>query len=161
MSSINFAMQQQAQTGWCWAAVSSSVDAFYNPASTWTQCKIVNSERGLTDCCTNGSSASCNQGWYLDKALTRVGHYARTTGGTKTLLQIDTACDNKTPLCIGIRWASGGGHFLGLSGHYMSNNVEYVTVRDPWYGQSDVAYDTLQTKYQGSGTWIYSYETKA
>lgn len=160
MSSINFVMQQQAQTNWCWAAVSSSVAAFYNAASTWTQCKIVNPEMGQADCCTNGSSSPCNQPWYLDKALTRVGHFASITAGAKTTAQIDTILGNNTPLGVRVGWAGGGGHFLALSGRYTSGTTDYVTAVDPWYGKSEVVYNTFKTQYQGSGTWTHSYQTK-
>jgi hypothetical protein len=36
-----------------------------------------------------------------------------------------------------------------------------VHVDDPIYGPSDVTYSTLETAYQGSGTWTHSYYTKA
>lgn len=33
---------QYQQTGlWCWIAVATSVNRFYNPASTWTQCRVM------------------------------------------------------------------------------------------------------------------------
>jgi hypothetical protein len=153
-------MQQQEQTQWCWAAVSNSVAAFYNPASTWTQCKIVNAELTQADCCVNGSSAACNKPWYLDKALTRVGHFASPLAGVKTTAEIDTILGNNTPLGVRVGWAGGGGHFLGLSAHYLSGAIDYVTAVDPWYGKSEVVYNTFKTQYQGSGTWTHSYLTK-
>lgn len=35
------AMQFQQTTLWCWIAVATSINHFYNPASTWTQCSIM------------------------------------------------------------------------------------------------------------------------
>jgi hypothetical protein len=163
VSSINFAMQHQAQTNWCWAAVSSSVATFYDAASTWTQCKVVNAELGLADCCTNGSSAACNKPWYLDRALTRVGHFDTSRANPIASYNIDSVMSSNTPPGIRVQWADGGGHVLAVSGHYISGaaQTDYVTVVDPWYGKSDVTYDTLCKQYQGSGTWTHTYYTKA
>ena len=155
-----FTMQQQAQTNWCWAAVSSSVATFHNAGTTWTQCKIVNAELGQADCCTNGSSATCNDPWYLDKALTRVGHFASFAAGIKTQQQIGNFILNDNALGVRVGWAGGGGHFLAISGDRQAGATYYVTAADPWYGKSDVVYDTFKTQYQGSGTWTHSYETK-
>src|SRR5262245_35787098 len=66
-------VEHQQQTNWCWAAVSNSVSRYYDPSSTWSQCTIANAELGHSSCCTNGGSAACNQPWFLDRALTRVG----------------------------------------------------------------------------------------
>jgi hypothetical protein len=33
-------------------------------------------------------------------------------------------------------------------------------VADPWYGDSDVTYDTFLNRYQGAGTWNVSYQTQ-
>jgi hypothetical protein len=36
----------------------------------------------------------------------------------------------------------------------------YLAIQDPWYGMSTIPYETFRTKYQGLGTWIYTYLTK-
>jgi len=85
-------VDSQQQTQWCWAAVSNSVSHYYDAGSPWTQCAIVNAELGQTTCCTAGNTASCNQAWYLDLALTRVGRLQSMTSGTlptKTLVFTD------------------------------------------------------------------------
>src|SRR5579863_7669733 len=48
--------QHQQQTEWCWSATSTSISHFYNAASTWTQCSLVNNAFNQTTCCQNGSS---------------------------------------------------------------------------------------------------------
>src|SRR3954471_13335913 len=75
---LTFGVQHQQEDQWCWAAVTSSVSAFYGVPS-WTQCRIVNAELGQTACCTRGSSKPCNQPWRLDKALTLSGNLTRVT----------------------------------------------------------------------------------
>src|SRR5580704_8403433 len=78
MPSIDFLMQKQEHSDWCWAAVTSSVDRYFNPKSTWCQCKLASrmakAERLKVRSCgsCNGSKSTpevCNQPWYLQKAL--------------------------------------------------------------------------------------------
>src|SRR5262245_50136888 len=114
---LSFAMQHQQQTQWCWAAVSTSVSLYYDPSSTWTQCTVVNAELGQTTCCNNGSSAACNQPWYLDLALTRTGNLTAVTGGTTTFAGIRSEIDAGRLLGVRIGWSGGGGHFVVLEGY--------------------------------------------
>jgi len=51
-------MQTQEMAEWCWAAVSVSVDKFFNPASSRTQCTVA--EDVLTRSCCGGEAA-CNE----------------------------------------------------------------------------------------------------
>src|SRR5204863_1759343 len=79
---LDFSMQHQQQTNWCWAAVSTSVALFFNPSSGWTQCAVANGELNRNDCCGAGASGPCNVYGYLDTALTRVGHLDHKATGT-------------------------------------------------------------------------------
>lgn len=47
-----------------------------------------------------------------------------------------------------------------VRGCYNSGGVDYVSVADPWYGTSEVPYDTFRNNYQGSGLWDATYRTK-
>jgi hypothetical protein len=157
-----FTMQHQEQTHWCWSATATSVAHYYNAASHWTQCSLVNAELGRTDCCTDPSSGNCNQPWTLNTVLTRVGHLASFSGGTISFADVRTEIDNGKPLGVRIGWSGGGGHFNVLA-CYTSNPLfgqQSVQVEDPWYGTSVWDYDTFRTAYQGSGSWTHSYKTQ-
>jgi len=158
-----FTMQHQQQTQWCWSATATSVALYYNTASGWTQCSLVNAELGRTDCCTDPSSANCNQPWTLNTVLTRVGHLASFTGGTTSFADLRTEIDNGRPLGVRIGWSGGGGHFNVLSCYTWNAllRLQSVQVEDPWYGTSVWDYDTFRTAYQGSGSWTHSYKTQA
>lgn len=158
-----FTMQHQEQTQWCWSAVATSVAHYYNSASTWTQCTLVNAELGRTDCCTSPSSGNCNKPWYLQNVLTRVGHLASVSGGATSFADVCTEIDNGRPLGVRIGWSGGGGHFNILA-CYTRNPLfvlQSVQVEDPWYGTSVWDYDTFRTAYQGTGSWTDSFRTKA
>jgi len=161
---LSFAMQPQQQSNWCWSAVSTSVAHYYTPSSPWTQCGVANAELGVTSCCSNGSTAACNQPWYLDRALTRVGHLDHWSGGTATRPQVMTEVDRRRPLGVRIGWSGGGGHFVAIDG-YEEDAAErdggIVEVTDPIYGTSRILYEDLASNYQSSGSWTHTYWTKA
>ena len=120
------AVEHQQQTNWCWAAVSNSVSNFYDAASTWTECSIVDAELGQSTCCTNGSSAACNQSWYLDKALTRVGRLQSWASGTLTFASVQSLINNGRPPCARQGWSGGGGHFMQeKDGHASGRSVHF------------------------------------
>lgn len=156
---LDFAMQHQQQTNWCWAAVSTSVALFYDAASTWTQCAVANGELGRSDCCGTGASGPCNVYGFLGSSLTRVGHLDHQSGASATLADVQAEVDAGRPLCVRTAWSGGGAHFLAIIGYRMLDDM--LAVDDPWYGASDVDYTTFSSSYQGSGSWTHSYFTRA
>ena len=156
---LDFAMQHQQQTNWCWAAVATSVSLFCDPASTWTQCTVANAELSRTDCCGDGASGPCNVYGFLDTSLTTVGHLDHWTGSSSTFAELRTEIDAGRPLCARTAWSGGGAHFLAIIGYRILQ--EMLAVDDPWYGKSDVSFATFGSSYQGTGTWTHSYFTRA
>jgi hypothetical protein len=158
---LDFVMQHQVQGMWCWSAASVSIAAFYNPATAWTQCSLANAELGLNDCCGPAGAASpCNQGRWPHTALQRVGHLNQQLVSALTPTQVGAELANSTPIGLNTAWAGGGGHILVVRGRFLLDGVEFVSVADPWYGDSDVSYDTFRNRYQGSGTWTHTYKTR-
>lgn len=154
---LGFTMQHQQQTQWCWAAVSVSVNLYYNPASGQTQCAVVNTAMSQTTCCVDGSTAQCNQPWFLDQALQIVGNLNALTSGKATLNTVKTEINQCHPFCLRIAWNGGGGHFVAVYGH----SGKHLNIGDPWYGNSVVTYASFPSTYQGGGSWTDSYTTKA
>jgi hypothetical protein len=151
-------MQTQQQTNWCWAAVATSVSHFYDAASTWTQCAVANAQIGRTDCCGSGAGGPCNIYGFLDDALTRVGHFDHFAG-VATFSSIDDEIEADRPVGIRVAWSGGGAHFLAIIG-CLEDATNYVALDDPIYGKSDVAFATLSSTYQGTGSWTHTYYTK-
>jgi hypothetical protein len=161
--SLNFKMQDQLQDQWCWAAVSTSISLFYDLNSPWTQCKIVNKFLEKTECCkaNNASSSSCNQPWYLNKALEGLGNLSKLEEGAQTLPLIAKEIDEGRPLGCLIKWddGKGGGHFVLISG--VNLDEESLDIMDPWNGPTtDLPYEVFSEKYRGDGLWTYSFYTK-
>lgn len=158
--SIGLVIERQRQTNWCWAAVSKGVADFLQAAG-WTQCAIVNAELSLSGCCGEaGAGQPCNQPWYLDEALERIGRFGRMTGMATPFDRLRLELDAGRPLCARIGWEGGGGHFVALGGWRIGSGGErYVEVEDPWHGHSQITLDAFTSHYQGIGRWTHSYFT--
>ena len=155
---LQFAVQHQLQDQWCWAAVSTSIAVHYG-STKWTQCSVVDKELGQSSCCVDGSTSVCDQPWYLDRALKRVGAFKKAESGRpKDLDKVRQEIDAKRPVGIRIGWSGGGGHFITVEG-YRSDGGS-IAVEDPWYGASDIPFASMGGGYQGSGSWTHTYYTR-
>jgi len=154
---LRFTMQQQEQTQWCWAAVSTSVNLYYHPASGQTQCALTNVAMNQTTCCQNGSTVQCNQPWFLDQALQIVGNLNAWSAGKAALATVKNEIRACRPFCLRIGWNGGGGHFVTVYGFALQR----INIADPWYGNSVVPYGPFPSTYQGGGTWTDNYTTKS
>jgi hypothetical protein len=159
-SRLEFAMQHQDETFWCWAATSVSVAHYYENASNWTQCRMVNEERRLTTCCRDGAAPGCNVPNVLQSPLERVDVLDRWQRGSVSFDRIREEIDAGRPLAWRIQWPDGTGHFAVIEG-YQSSNRRLLAVEDPWTGSVDVPFASLQSgRYRGNGKWTHSYFTK-
>ena len=157
---LNFTMQRQTQTNWCWAATSASVARFYDQNTTWTQCTIANGELGRNDCCGTGAAGPCNQLHVLDAPLTRVGHFNRMVNGTITRDDLRSEIVQGRPVCARTAWSGGGAHFVAIAGFNFLRTDDLIEIHDPVSGVSNVDYDVFTTSYLGSGSWTHSYFTR-
>ncbi len=158
---LAFNMEMQTQSNWCWAATSTSVSHFYWFWSTWSQCRVANSELGQSDCCHSTVPSVCNVPWYLDKALTRTHNFVSITGQKASFQQVRDEIDAGRPVGARIGWNGGGGHFMVIYGYSRLLGMEYFDIDDPIWGKSHLAVSDFASNYQGSGTWTHTYFTKS
>ncbi len=156
-TAAEYTMAMQQQPAWCWSTVTACTSRFYDNKSTWTPCQIVNTALNQTTCCEDGSTTECDVPWYLDKALKITGNLVSFSKGDETIDTVLEQLNDNRPL--GIRIAFGtAGHFVVITG--VGANNEMVAVEDSYFGPSYIKYETLKTKYKGSGVWSHSYFTK-
>ncbi len=156
---LNFNMQPQTQSNWCWAATSSSVSHYYSAYSPWTQCKVANGELGYSNCCNSPVPSPCNVSWYLDRALTRTENFVTVTGPA-TFEQVRSEIEAGRPVGARIGWSGGGGHFMCIYGCDVIAGTQYFDIDDPIYAKNSPTVATFSSSYQGSGTWTHTYYTK-
>lgn len=151
-----FPMQKQQQSMWCWAAVSSSVDCYFTPAAWQKQCEVACGALRRSDCCT--TPPNCNTPALLQDGLTVVKHLRGTRRGRIRFDALVQEIDAGYPVCVRIGWYGGGGHFVVVSGYWVSpSGKQYVYVDDPWYLRSQMTYDDLCWNYLSKGAWTGTY----
>jgi hypothetical protein len=165
--SVNFVMQHQEQTWWCWDAASVSVAKFYDSGAAWTQGSLANAEFERNDCVVGaGQPSPCNWGRWPDEPLRKVGHLGERLGNALSSLQLGVELAKSAPVVVNIAWRDRngtitGGHIVALRGRSVRDGVEWVSVSDPWSGDSDMTYDNFRNRYPDNGLWNVSYKTKA
>lgn len=164
MALLNFVMQRQLETNWCWAAVSASVCDFFGgpngPSGTpWKQCEIVNVAHNLLTCCQDGSTYQCNQDGMLDQGLVIVSHLAGPAlGRAEDFAYVQQEIDGGRPVGVRILWTQGDAHAVIISGYDDQNGGQMVEVEDPWYGHSTYDIASFTSGYQsGKGQWNDTY----
>jgi hypothetical protein len=169
---INFNMQPQQTDWWCWAAATASVSAFYAPNTNfqapntpYTQCLLANSKFTRNDCCANPTPAGCINGSYPDGPLTTVGNLNETIAAVLSVARVAAEIGASRPIVVDTHWTSPagtylGGHIVAIRGRYTQQGIECLSVADPWYGNSEVTYQSFLRTYQGNGVWTNTYTTK-
>lgn len=162
---LALSVQPQQETNWCWAAVSTSISAFYNALTVWTQCLVANTALPRTDCCSapaNSDPTLCNKPWYLDIALQVTNNFRQMIGAPLSFAALQTEINNSQPVGCRIGWTGGGGHFVAIVGWLAaSSGTEYIDISDPIYLDSQIAFANFAGAYQSGGTWTHSYLTIA
>lgn len=158
----------QQQSEWCWAAVTASVDEYYNGGSGQKQCKIVEGHFPGKSCCIKGSSKACNKTFQLEIALSGIGHMSGAVlNRSLTYSESERQnCTLKRPFGVRIQWhGTPGGHFVTITGVHDDKRTE-LHIEDPDWGRLVMAHKTIQTAYQSSyhsgkpqGSWTDSYPT--
>ena len=156
---IEFTMEQQTESNWCWAATAASVSAYYLPTTGWGQCGVASEVLG-TQCCQYPVPAPCNVPSYLSSALTVTDNFVAEIG-VASISQIIAELEAKRPVGARVGWEGGGGHFCVIAAYSYVMRMEYFGIRDPYYGQSGIPVSAFRNNYQGTGTWTHTYFTKA
>lgn len=152
----SFHMQTQLETNWCWAAVSASINQFYQGTIPWSQCQVAAACLGLS-CCQYAEP--CDSQFTLEHPLAVVGHLERHAPGSLEFHQIMDAVDRDAVVCCHISWYGGGGHFVAIVGYDADNGD--VLIQDPARGGETVPFATLANAFNSSGVWDYTYFASA
>ena len=120
------------------------------------------SRAGLTCCPSSTAAGGCNVPWYLDRALSRVGHFDHMTTSSEafTIVRGEIGRGGR-PMGARVAWASSGAHFTALAGWSVdASGTEYLDVEDPFYGPTTATYGSFTSNYRSPGdSWTHSYFT--
>ena len=171
---LSFAVQRQKMPEWCWAAMSVSVDLFFRPDCTHTQCQLASAAFNRS-CCDNSNPAdaqNCNQPNTLHTVLETLHLLAADpVRRPDTPLSFDAVrkeIDGGRPICLLIRWldkqgeTTTRGHFIAIHGYRVTaGNKQFVTIGDPFYGASEIDFSQLSSAeggyHDGTGLWFATF----
>lgn len=170
-NTVSLKVQRQEKSEWCWAAVSVSIDRFFRPASTHTQCDVAGSVLNLSCCDGAGPSQSdsCNTPHALNPVLGRLHLLAAEPILTPLAFdQVRAELDGGRPLCALIKWldnqgqVTDRGHFIALNGYRVTPGGKvFVSITDPMYGASEIDFgqfsDPKGGYRDGRGVWFASF----
>lgn len=155
---LPYAMQQQEQEFWCWAAVSVSTRLYYDPLSSLTQCENANDSLSMSGCCATATGGPCDKAWYLDRALSHAGCYRSKTPTDIPWNDLRNEIDDDNPVCARTRWSTNEGHFVAITGYEETRaGQQFVRIDDPFYSRRRMPYDEFRTRYRGDGVWTHTY----
>ena len=168
---VSLKVEHQKMSEWCWAAVSVSVDRFFRPASTHTQCDIAGATLKV-ECCANGTTAppaQCNTPEALHPVLGRL-HLLAADPIVKplTFAAVQKQIDAGNPVCVLIKWldkqgkVGDRGHFIAIIGYRVTpSQKQFVSITDPFYGASEIDYTQFSSPQggyrDGHGVWFASF----
>jgi hypothetical protein len=120
-NTLNFRIQQQSLSEWCWAAVAASVCDFYQDPGYGSQCAFVSSVTGLGDCCQScqddGEASVCNQPYNLGSALWKCHHGLKVRPDPPDFGQVKVELDAGRPVACNVYWDNGSAHALVIAGY--------------------------------------------
>lgn len=131
----------QAQSQWCWAAVSKSILSYLFGIST-SQCSFANKVKNRSDCCSYPSSSNCNQPdnlWNVRSTLLQDFSPSILSDYGSTLAWADVQEELGTrgrPFYVRIGWAGGSsGHMYLVRGYqWYDSGDKSIGVMDPGDG---------------------------
>ena len=167
---LDFEIQQQERTKWCWAAVAASVARYYDPLSEFTQCSVASGELMQNCCCSDPKPDPdpCNVYGYLMSSLFRVGHFKKWVAQRPANAdEIIGEIGPQRPLCARIVWNGGGAHLVVIAGYAARNApmagespISGLAIADPWWGLSDINFEDFPSGYANCGRCTDNYYTK-
>lgn len=160
----SFPIQKQTVVNWCWAAVALSVERYFSPDSTMTQCELAELLLKDARACQDPLPEDLDKAEELQLALRGV-HALRSSRLGEPLPFEDVRSqiiDSRLPVCVRIQWTGENrAHCVVICGCSTTASREHwLDIADPYYGFSTLPYDEFLHAYQGSGVWTDSFLVK-
>ncbi|CDZ72002.1 Hypothetical protein NGAL_HAMBI2610_36180 [Neorhizobium galegae bv. orientalis] len=159
---LDFAIQLQEQSNWCWAATASSISHHYEPNASVSQNEIVGRALGVRPPWI--PDESWNRSAPMMTGLRIVRCDAGTQRNSASFRRILKELDRNNPICVQIKWPTKQGHAVVITGGWIAEDgSEHYIVGDPGFGDSfPVPGDELHLDYlEFGGEWVQTYFVRA
>ncbi|WP_338078615.1 papain-like cysteine protease family protein [Amycolatopsis suaedae] len=125
---LDFTMQAQQKSNWCWAAAGTSIAVYHGTSVNQTRfCQLAHDESGR-DCYNNQGHLGEVRYAFQRLGYSDPGNYL---SNYLSYSAIRTQIDRRQPIETRILWSSGGGHMHAIYG-YSDSGGQYVDWADPW-----------------------------
>jgi len=152
-------LEPQALSNWCWAAVTSSVENFYQEAYAASQCEVAT--RCLPwPCCPPGPDTGTNPlnvTYNLQTALNQNAN-PPAIGGQISYSDLQAEISLGRPICFVVHWDAGGAHVLLAVGWSGSGDVWIDDPAAP--GLRAIPWERFCQLYGDDGYWQATLKTK-
>ncbi|RZS40869.1 papain like cysteine protease AvrRpt2 [Herbihabitans rhizosphaerae] len=128
--SLDFDMQVQQKSNWCWAAAGTSIAVYHGTSVSQTRfCQLAHDESGSG--CYNDQGNLGEVRWAFDQlGYSAPGNYL---SNYLNFGSIQGQIDRDQPIETRILWSSGGGHMHAIYGYNLdSGGRQWVDWADPW-----------------------------
>ncbi len=166
MNPLNFTIEQQICSEWCWAAVASAVCKCYNDPDAPSQRDVVDIVLGApsgSHCnCEQDPSSPCNAPMSLPSVLDQVGHARDDTGRSMTFEQVVAEIDRQRPIVVQVALddLAASSHAISIYGY---GNDRTVLIADPMHPDDKitVSFDDFVASRPTAfhGTWQAGFRT--
>jgi hypothetical protein len=171
MKTLDFEIEQQKCSEWCWAAVTAAVCKCYGDPSPTEQCEVANLVLQLPtdncdDCdCQADPFAICNQPRNLASVLGTVGHNrGNPPDGIASLSfeDVQSNIDNGRPIVVQVTLddPAASGHAIAIYGY---SDDGLVSIADPMHPNDRITVnfaDFIGGDQKEHGAWKAAYLTK-
>lgn len=163
---LDFDMEPQCHSNWCWAAVAASVAAYYDQGTYKPQCAIADLELERADCCEPPCGAAhidVNVTNVFASPLNRVDCFQRLSRFQQAQpSEVREELEAGRPIGVRTVWPEGGAHFLAIIGCWSdTDGAPMLALDDPFWGRSEYSYERFCNHYQLlGGKWNDTYYTK-
>ncbi|WP_263081085.1 hypothetical protein [Endozoicomonas sp. Mp262] len=157
---LDFSLEQQFFSSWCWAAIAASLAKFYGTCGLNQQqvaCTLLGIDaRDLPDPPDNDHSCNCQM--TVDKSLALVGCYSHWSLGRPSFERIFLEIHAARLPCVRIEWFQGGAHYLVIKG--VTAEGQLLHIEDSLYGPAVLPYGDFPKGYRGTGAvWTETFWT--
>jgi hypothetical protein len=164
MNPLNFPIQQQICTEWCWASVAEAVCACYSDPDAPDQRGIVSlvNEDASGDCgCDQNSGLPCNEPKDLSFVLAKIRHRGAQLGRPE-FIEITDEIDQGQPIVVQVELpeSAAAGHAIAIYGYTDQGSV---LIADPMHAGDKITVvfeDLLNgTSSTFHATWRAAFKT--
>jgi hypothetical protein len=145
-----FEIETQKQDQWCWAAVSVSIEKYFEGENALSQCEMAHRVLG-PNCCA--APVPCNTAARLQIALGEIHKLRQTLTRTLSFEETKEEIGKGFPVGVRIGWFGGGGHFVVICGYRDPAGAELLSIADPWFVDSIQDFHVFSSNYLGLGQW--------